>query len=92
MKGVKLTRKISLFLGEFCLTEQDILVSMFLTPFAGLFVPTFRSLMSKLLDFWNPWGTKMVRNGLRFNTFAHKGCKIAASKKVFTDFCIGSLR
>ena len=38
------------------------------------------------LDFWNPWWKVMERSGLRFETFAHKGCKIAAAKIVFTDF------
>ena len=49
-------------MGEFCLTEQDILVSVFLTPFTGLFAPTSRSPMSKLFRFseslWKSNGKK----------------------------------
>ena len=40
-----------MFLGKFCYTEQDFLVSVFLTPFNGLFAPTSQSQMSKLFIF-----------------------------------------
>ena len=44
--GVKSPRKTKLFWGEFRLTEQDFLVSVFLTLFNCLFAPTSQSPMS----------------------------------------------
>ena len=54
--GVKSPCKKSLFLSKFCLTKKDILVSVFLTLFTGLFAPTSRSQMSKFLEFSESFG------------------------------------
>ena len=124
-------QKKSLFLGKFCLTDQDFLVLVFLTPLNDHFALIFRSPVSKLfclsessgksnrkkwsqiwklllikgvksprrtkfflriffhlftllnclfapfsevqclnfLDFQNPWGKIMERNGLRYENF-----------------------
>ena len=70
-------------MGEFGLTEQDFLVLVFLSPFNGLFPPLPEVQCPNFLDFWNPLGKVMERSGLRFETFAHKECKIAVSKKFF---------
>ena len=56
IKGVKLPRKKNWFLGDFCLTEQDFLVLVFLTPFNGLCAPTSRSPIYKLFRFLESLG------------------------------------
>ena len=54
-----------------CLTEQDFLVFVLLTPFDGLFAPPSRILMFKFFFnfFFNPLGKVMERSGLRFKNF-----------------------
>ena len=56
---------------KFCPTEQDFLVSVFLTPLKGLFAPTSHfplptSQSPNFLDFQNPWEKVGERRGLRF--------------------------
>ena len=50
--------------GEFCLNEQDVLASVFITPFNGLFVKCNNSLV-----IWNYWGKVVERSGLRLENF-----------------------
>ena len=54
-KGCKIAAQKKFFLGEFCLTEQDFLVSVFLTPLNGLFSPFSKVQCQNFFDFWNPW-------------------------------------
>ena len=83
--GCKIAAQKSLFWGEFCLTEQDFLISVFLTTFNGFLAPISRSPMSKLLKFseflGKSYGKK--RSKIKKKIIFHKGCKIAAQKKGF---------
>ena len=65
-KGCKIARQKRLFLGEFCLSEQDFFylccVMVFLAPLPGVQCP-------KILNFKIPQGKVMEINGLRFENF-----------------------
>ena len=69
IKGVKSPHKKELFLREFCRTEQDFLVLVFLTPFNGLLAPTSQNLMFKLFKFSESLGESNERSGLRLENF-----------------------
>ena len=65
-KGCKITEKIRKEkMDEYCLTEQDLLVLVFLTPFSGLLPPFPKVQCANFLDFQNPWGKVMERSSLR---------------------------
>ena len=72
---------------EFCFTEQDFLVSLFLTLFNSLFVPTSQSPMSKHLRFLKSLGKS---NGKKWSQIWEllliKGEKSPQWKKSFMDF------
>ena len=59
------------FLGKFCLTEQDFLVLVFLTPFNGIFAhpPLPKVQCPNFFNFRNPWGKVRERSRLRFENF-----------------------
>ena len=67
--GVKSTRKKKLVFGPILSSEQVFLVLVFLTPFNGILPPLPEVKCANFLDFWNPWGKVMERNGLRFENF-----------------------
>ena len=69
IKGVKLPHKKNVFWANFALMSRIFLVSLFLTPFKGLFFPLPEVQCQNFLDFQNPWGKVMERRGLRFENF-----------------------
>ena len=80
----KIACKKSFFLGNFfTFLSRIFLVSVFFTPFNGLFAPTSQSPMSKLFILLNLWGKVWHKVVSDLQTFAHKGYKIAAAKKFF---------
>ena len=56
-----------------------ILFDVFLSPLSEVQCQNF-------LDIKNPWGKVMGKKGLRYEHLGPKWCKIAAEKKVITDF------
>ena len=71
LKGVKLPRNKSLFLGEFCLTEQDLFGIGVNHSFLTVFCPHLpkSNVQFFLKYFWNLWGKVMETSGLRFENF-----------------------
>ena len=65
LKGHFFLQRFLPFLICFCFVCLFVCHTLF-TFFTGLFAPTFRSPMSKLLDIWNPWEKVMERSGLRY--------------------------
>ena len=62
-KGFKIAATEKVFKGFF--------LHMF-TLFKRLFALTSKVQCPNFLDFWNPWGEKMERRGLRFENFCLK--------------------
>ena len=54
-------------------------LTVFLSPLSEVQCQNF-------LDIKNPWGKVMGKKGLRYEHLGPKWCKIAAEKKVITDF------
>ena len=53
--------------------------------------PVSKVQCSNFLDFWNPWGKVMRRNGLRFENFSQKGCESAVQYFIYFfpgKFCL----
>ena len=70
IKGVKLPRKKTLVFGEFCLTEPDFFgIGVSHSVFTVFCPPLPEVKCPNSLDFWNPWGKVMKRNGFRFDNF-----------------------
>ena len=85
IKRVKSQRKKKkLFWGKFCLTQQDFLVLVFITPFNGLLTPLPIVQCANFLDFWNTFGKS---NGKRWyqiwKPLLIKGVKLPRQKKSF---------
>ena len=74
---------VCLFLANFALLSRICWLLVFLTPFNGLFAPTYWSPMSKLFRFLESLRKSIKRSGLRFKTFAHEACKITEKKVSF---------
>ena len=78
IKGVKSQRqKIRSFLQFFFFIGWHCL-NVFCPPLPEVQCPNF-------LDFWNPWGKVMERNGLRFENFCSYGVKLS-HKKLFISW------
>ena len=87
--GVQLQCKKVCILANCALLSSIFILSLRLTVF--LF-PLPEVQCPKFLDFRNPWGKVMERKGSDLKTFAHKGLKTAAAKKLvfFGKSCLTS--
>ena len=63
-KGCNIAVQKMFVFGGFCLTEQDFLVLVFLTPITVLLPPLPKVQCANFLDFWNLWGKVIKKTGL----------------------------